>query len=168
MIVQLESGTWINTEHVVVIRPIYAKCINEHYNGRMTSDAEHIWNFSINKLKEIGFSTEIVADEIRDWDHAVKYGLVKDTGNYKQFIYPTGVCVYREIVPTKEVLCRKKVVDGVEVKDDMYFLPKDRYNLIVAYNIELAVPSGGINYGHMSVYITDKDGAELIAIMKMR
>lgn len=169
MLVQLESGTWINPDHVAVIRPIYAKyIINETYDGRMTADAIHIRSFSLEKLKEIGFSTKIVADEIRDWDYAVKNGLVKDTGNYAPYTYRTGVRVYREIVPTKEVLCNTKVIDDAEVKDDMYFLPKDKYNMIVAYHIELVVPSGGINYGHMSMYITAKDGNELIATMKMR
>lgn len=167
MVVQLESGTWINTDYIVVIRPIYAKYIaNKTYDGFATQDAAHILTLGPEKLKEIGFSTKMVADEIYDWDAAIKTGRVKDQSNYEPFVYADGTRVHREIVPTREVLCNKKVVDGVEVEDDMYFLPKEKYNHIVAYHIELAVPDGGINNDHMSMYITDQDGHELIATMK--
>ena len=149
------NGTMINVNFIQAIVPIQKKEI-ESLRSR----------FSLQELANFGFKVgrrDIFVDTRTQEEaaEAVKKDLLKRVlstngrNGYIQLECDDDFGLISEY--TEKRYNPDGTFEVIRHKDDLFFLPKERYNEPIAYEIHMSAPAGGMNHTHLKFTINLKD-----------
>lgn len=149
------NGTMINVNFIQAIVPIQKKEI-ESLRSRFSLKELADFGFKVGK-RDVFVDTKTHEEAIEEVKKDMLKRVLSTNGRYG-YIQLEGE---EEVGLISEYMEKKYNSDGTfEVarhKDDLYFLPKERYDEPIAYEIHLSAPAGGMNHTHLKFTVKVDD-----------